>query len=388
MNTQLVTNGSNQYPRSPGATGPSIHTLGAFQAVLNDSFAPGQSAGPVASAPSAQSRGGAVTPLPSPVVDGQFFVAPAVTTSLAAYSQFSVSASSSLPSTSSPQPSPAQSPPPAQTGWQKYKDDQLLRNPGGDSYYLQEKRVAPDDSERTSFIGRVGKTLSDVAGNIVGFFKNMFMGSTVYYRDEQNRIQETTQRGLLGTLVDAVKDLGSALTLGLWHPGSAQGPQGVSERLAYAGSKLKQAIFGDLVAGVPQSLNHMGKNLALAGLNLVQVVPDATIGNFDAGRKLTTTIFDNGQVLVEYLTDVVPSGDAWFRVHASKLSTGGLPILYNLQVPEYAQDDPRWQYVRNTPFRKTIETAGALLADIATLGLVGQTVFAGNRHGEREHLMP
>jgi hypothetical protein len=273
------------------------------------------------------------------------------------------------------------------SGWQKYKDDQLLRNPGGDHYYLEENRVSEDPRDRESFQERVGKDLSDFFGNVKNFFGNLFMESKFRYRDENNEIKEGTQRGLVGTCVDFFKDMGSALTFGLWHPDDEKEPQGAMERLSYFGSKLKKAFLGDLVEGIPQSVNHMSKNLVLAGLNLVQVLPDATIGNLEGGRKLTTTIFDNGQVLVEYLTDVIPSGDAWFRVHAMDLTGLKAPILYNLQMPEHSKGDARWQYVRNTPFRKTVETIGTLLADIAAIGLAGQTGVSSNQNGGKQRLL-
>jgi hypothetical protein len=273
------------------------------------------------------------------------------------------------------------------SGWQKYKDDQLLRNPGGDHYYLKENRVSEDPGDRASFLARLGKDVSDSFDNVKNFFGNLFMGSKFRYRDENNEIKEATQRGLVGTCVDFFKDLGSALSFGLWHPGEEKGPQGALERLTYVGSKLKKALLDDLVEGIPQSVNHMAKNVVLAGLNLVQVLPDATIGNLEGGRKLTTTIFDNGQVMVEYLTDVIPSGDAWFRVHASSLLEGKVPILYNLQMPENSKGDARWQYVRNTPFRKTIETVGTLLADIATIGMAGQTGLSTNQNGDKQRLL-
>ncbi len=278
--------------------------------------------------------------------------------------------------------------PASMSGWQKYKDDQLLRNPGGDLYYPDENRVSENPRERESFLERVGKDISDVFGNIKNFFKNLFMGSKIRYRDENNQIREATQRGLVGTVVDFFKDMGSALSFGAWHPDTEREPQGFMERISHFGSKIKKAFLGDLVEGVPKSINHMGKNLVLAGLNLAQVIPDATIGNFDMGRKLTTTIFDNGQVVVEYLTDIVPTGDAWFRVHAASLTGLDAPIFYNLRMPEHVKGDTRWQYVRNTPFRKTIETIGTLLADIAAIGLAGQTGFSTNQHSEKKQLFP
>lgn len=271
------------------------------------------------------------------------------------------------------------------SGYQKYKDDQLLRNPGGKNYYLEEKKVVDKPKDQESFMGRVGKDVSDVVGNIKGLFGNFFMGTKIRYRGENNEIKEAKQRGLIGTCGDFFKHLGSALSFGLWHPDDKKGPQGAMERASFFGSNLKKAFLGDVIEGIPQSVNHMGKNLLLAGWNLVEVLPDATIGNFDAGKKLTTTLFDNGQVMVEYLTDVVPSGDAWLRVHAGSLKKLKAPILYNIGMPEHSKTgDTRWEYIRNTPFRKSIETIGTLLADVATMGLLGQTGFSGNQHQEKQ----
>jgi len=109
------------------------------------------------------------------------------------------------------------------------------------------------------------------------------------------------------------------------------------------------------------------------------VVPDATIGNFHEGAKLTTTIFDNGQVVIDYLTDIVPTGEAWIRVHSPNfddLDDAKAPIVYNIQLPERFNEDTRWKYVRNTPFRKSIETIGALLADAAAIRILGDTSFS------------
>lgn len=269
--------------------------------------------------------------------------------------------------------------PPSQSSYEKYKDDQLLRNPGGRHYFLDKKEVV-ENAPKQSFLSRIGKDLSDGIGNIRNFAENIFLGSKFLYRDRNSAIQEGQRRGLLGTLVNFAKDLGSALSFGAYHPDRENEPHGFKERLFYSASKLKDAVWGDIVEGIPASVNHMGKNLMLAGWHLVEVVPDATIGNFDSGDKLTTTIFDNGHVMVEYLTDILPSGDAWFRVHASSLRPFRLPLLYNLNMPENFSGDTRWEYVRNTPFRKSIESIGALLADGLALGLIGQTGFSGNRH--------
>ncbi len=265
------------------------------------------------------------------------------------------------------------------TGWAAYKDDQLLSNPGGDHYLLEQKKVtreAPD-----TFISRLGKNIADAVGNIKNFFQNLFFGAKTHYRDEQNQIREGQRKGLIGSLIELVKDLGSALSLGNWRPDGEPEPRGLSERMIFAADKLREAIGGDLIGGAGGSLNQMAEDLILAGWNLVEVVPDATIGNFPAGRKLTTTIFDNGQVAIDYLTDVMPLGEAWLRVHAPDLQQGEMPILYNLKLPERFPEDERWHHIRNTPFRKKIETVGSLLADLLTLKLAGQ--IAGSSEKRR-----
>jgi len=266
---------------------------------------------------------------------------------------------------------------------QKYKDDQLLRNPGGRSYYLDEKKVV-ESSHKEPISGLVRKDFSGVLGNIKNFFGNMFMGTTVLHRNEKNEIQQGHQRGLLQTIGDFFKDLGSALSFGKYHPDSAQAPHGLKNRLVYSVSKLKDAFMGDILTGVPSSVNHMAKNLILSGWHLAEVLPDAAIGNFELGQKLTTSIFDNGHVVIEYLTDITPSGDAWLRVHASNLKELKPPLVYNLKMPEFKNGDIRWENVRNTPFRKAIESIGALLADGLAIALIGQTGCSSNRRNQIE----
>jgi hypothetical protein len=257
------------------------------------------------------------------------------------------------------------------SGFQKYKDDQLLRNPGGDHYDLEHKRVDADPPQRKSFLGRISKNLSDSFGNLKNMFSNLLFGAKICYRDQNNEIREANRKGLVGSVGDFFKDLGTAFSFGHWRPDGSPEPKGFLEHVGFFVSHLKKAFSKDLFDGVGGSVNHMAANLALAGWNLIQVVPDATLGNLDAGRKLTTTIFDNGQVAVEYLTDILPGGDAWLRVHAPSFKDRKFPIVYNLGLPEHFSGDVRWQYIRNTPFRKSIETIGSLLADVASALTIG-----------------
>jgi len=265
--------------------------------------------------------------------------------------------------------------------WEKYKDDQLLSNPGGDHYYLDQKRVVSHPKAQESFWGRIGKDVSDAFSNVKNFFHNLLFGAKIRYRDENNQIQEAKQRGLVGSVVDFFKDFGSALTFGLWRPDGEKEPRGFVKRAGFFFSKMKEAIFGDLMQGVSGSVIHMGEDLILGGWNLIEAIPDAAIGNFEKGRKLVTNIFDNGQVVLDYLTDILPSGDGSVRVHSSNLKKLKAPIYYNTTKPERSTEDERWKYVRNTRFRKTIETVGSLLADVLSLWMLGQVkLFGEERH--------
>jgi len=269
--------------------------------------------------------------------------------------------------------------------WQKYKDDQLLSNPGGDGYYLKEGKVISDPKDQEAFWGRIGKDLSDSLDNLKKSLKDLLFGSEILYRGENNQIRAATQRGLIGSVVDLFKDLGSALSFGAWRPDGEAEPEGFVKRIGFFFSKMKESIFGDLVQGVGGSAIRVGEGIVLAGWNLAEVVPDATIGNFEDGRKLTTTIFDNGQVAIDYLTDILPTGEAWLRVHSANfdnLNDSKAPIVYNIGMPEHYMKDVRWKYVRNTPFRKTIETIGSLLADVVAIRLIGDT--GGFSQGKKE----
>lgn len=267
--------------------------------------------------------------------------------------------------------------------WEKYRDDQLLSNPGGDHYYLEQNKVVSHPDDQESFWGRLKKDFSDAFSNVKNFFQNLLFGSKIRYRDKNNQIQEAKQRGLIGSVIDFFKDLGSALSFGAWRPDGEAEPKGFLKRCGFFFSKMKEAIFGDLIQGVTGSIVHMGEDLIFAGWNLVESIPDATIGNLKEGKKLTTAIFDNGQVALDYLTDILPSGDAWLRVHSPDLKKLSPPILNNINMPEHSTEDVRWKYVRNTPFRKTIETIGSLLIDVLTLKIFGHTKLFSEKQNHR-----
>lgn len=266
----------------------------------------------------------------------------------------------------------------------KYWDDQLLSSPGGDHYDLKNKRYIADPLEQHSFWGRIGKNINDAFGNLKNFAGNLLFGADRHYRDENGAIQEAQRRGLIGSVADFLQDLGSAFSFGAWRPDGEEEPKGLGRRLGFFFSKLKEAVFGDLVQGVAGSVVNMAKDLVFAGWNLLETVPDATIGNFEAGRKVTTGVFDNGQVALNYIADILPGGDASIRVHSPDLKNLKPPVLNNLSMPESNTDDTRWKYVRNTPFRKAIETVGSLLTSILTFRFLGNFRLSGEKRNHPE----
>ena len=272
---------------------------------------------------------------------------------------------------------------PQQSDWEKYKDDQLLSNPGGDEY-------GPDASRAggSTWWGRVGKDLKDAWSNVKNCFENALFGAVRRYRGANGEIRETRQKGLAGSLGRFVTNVGSALSFGTWRPHGGEAPSGVKDRIGYFLSTMKQAVCGDLLDGAVGSALQMGEDLALAAWNLAEAVPDATVGAFPAAERATTAVFDNGQVVIDYLTDIVPSGEAWQRVHGWDFTQEDdirLPVMHNLTLPErYSGQDGRWNYVRNTPFRKTIETVGALIGDVLTLKVLGESRFLGEDRSSKK----
>jgi len=251
-----------------------------------------------------------------------------------------------------------------------YREDQLLAHPGGDSYFLNHPNKVYDPAyDQGKFVNRVGKDLSDAGENLINIARDLTVGSKFKYVGNDGKIMENKREGLTGTVMNFFKDLISGLSFGAYVPANEAVPEGVGASIRHFVKKVfYEAPVEDLLVGVPHAGMNMVKDAALAAINMLEAVPDATLGNFDWGQKLTTTIFDNGQVAVDYLTDIIPGGNAWLRVHAAGAS-GKLapPVLFNIRTPEQGIADSRWATVRNTPFRKTIETVGSLLCDAFTV---------------------
>jgi hypothetical protein len=255
----------------------------------------------------------------------------------------------------------------------KYKVDQLMASPGGDHYFREGDSVSVrNDYSHREFKTRVGKDLSDARENIIRLIDDIGKGSTKNYIAPDGSVNTYHRLGLHGSLGNFVKNVSSGLTFGIYVPEGEEKPHGGVNRVKHFFSKIfKEGVLQDLGKSTTGAVVSGLRHSVLAAVNALEAVPDATIGNLESGRKLTTKVFDNGQVAVSYLTDVIPGGEAWFRVHSPGKTEKGsmLPVYYNLKTSEQNIDDPRWATVRNTPFRKTIESVGALISDAAMLGL-------------------
>ncbi|HDY67018.1 MAG TPA: hypothetical protein ENH85_04410 [Candidatus Scalindua sp.] len=246
-----------------------------------------------------------------------------------------------------------------------YKEDQLLSNPGGDNFFLNKASgVIDNDYDHSKFSKRVGKDLTDAGSNLLNVVKDMGLGAKIRYVDNHGEIKEGRKVGFAKTLGNFFKNVASGLTLGAYTPGGEEKPHGGIDRTVYLFKKIfKDAIVGDIVMGLSRSMIYVGEDIMLAGLNTIEVIPDATIGNSKAGRKATTAIFDNTQVVLDFVTDVIPGGEASGRTRSFELTKGlkGLPIINNITTDEKETKELSWRHVRNTKFRKAIETVSSLL---------------------------
>jgi hypothetical protein len=246
-----------------------------------------------------------------------------------------------------------------------YKEDQLLSNPGGDNFFLNKvSGVIDNDYDHSKFSRRVGKDLADAGGNLLNMVRDIGIGARIRYVDNHGEIKEERKVGFVKTLSNFFKNIVSGLTLGAYTPEGEEKPHGVAGRTRHLFKKVfRDAIVSDIAMGVPRSVIYVGEDIMLAGLNSIEVLPDATIGNFKAGRMATTMIFDNAQVVLDFATDAMPGGEASRRTRSFKLTKGlkCLPIINNITTDENGAIELNWKYVRNTNFRKVIETVKSLI---------------------------
>ncbi|KAB2834770.1 MAG: hypothetical protein F9K48_05650 [Candidatus Brocadia sp.] len=249
--------------------------------------------------------------------------------------------------------------------FQKYKEDQLLSNPGGDRFNLKKGAMGIDCcDDQSQFSIRVGKDIKDAGENFLNIFKDIGPGATFKYSGKDGSVQDGKKVGLGGTMVNFFKDIAGGMTLGKYAPNGEKSPANALEATKHFFKKIfVDALFKDIVVGIPRSAIHVGEDAVFACMNLAEVVPDATIGNYKKGQEITTEVFDDAQVLVDFVTDIIPMGEAGSRTRAITFKKGfkGFPLINNITSPERGMIDEKWRYVRNTPFRKTIESVATLI---------------------------
>ena len=244
--------------------------------------------------------------------------------------------------------------------FKKYKEDQLLSKPGGDNFTTKNDNSV----DQSKFTKRVGKDLKDAGENFKNIFKDIGTGATIKYVDKDGNIKEGKKVGFAGTIVNFFKDMASGITFGKYTPEGEDAPDNALEATKHFFKKIfVDALFKDAVVGIPRSAIHVGEDAVFACINLAETIPDATIGNCKVGQMVTTEFFDDTQVFIDFVTDVIPTGEAGSRTHAFTFKKGlkGLPVVYNITSPEQGVDDENWKYVRNTPLRKTIESVATFI---------------------------
>jgi len=264
-----------------------------------------------------------------------------------------------------------------------YVEDQLLSNPGGDNYDLESSDGRCHGCNET-YSSAVIKDLRDAFSNLKNFLLDFTVGAKFKYVDKNGHIQTGRHRGFLHSVGSFFKHLVSGFAFGFYTPENVPQPKGFWGRIKHFFKSIKEALLGDLVEGVGGSVNHMAEDVILGAWNALEVIPDATIGASPQGRKAVSSIFDSGQVVLDYLTDIAPGGDAWMRVHAGNLFKGEVPVVTNLRKESSTAKDLKWRYVRNTPFRKAIETAGTLIADGLSFIFLGRGLFSSDEKRERK----
>ncbi len=133
----------------------------------------------------------------------------------------------------------------------RYKEDQLLANPGGDHYHTDRTKnviVKPDGP--SGFIQRVGKDLKDAGSNFINMIENFIAGAEYKYRAADGSIGSGRHSGLLGTVGKFFRNMASGLSFGAYVPEGEAAPVGVWGRTKHFFKKVfGEALVNNLVAG-------------------------------------------------------------------------------------------------------------------------------------------
>ncbi|MDY6862750.1 MAG: hypothetical protein SV062_07145 [Thermodesulfobacteriota bacterium] len=260
-----------------------------------------------------------------------------------------------------------------------YRREQLLGNPGGDGYNIDKalNKISPLRVTKTGFTGRIYKDLTDAGKNIMNCIKNLGTGANYAYMKSDNQVEEMSKTGFLQTIKNFCRHFLRGLTFGLYPSGKGKKVEvATSHRVIQAAKNIGRAIFVDIGRDIPKCGINLVEDIALCGLNTIEVIPDATVANLPNGEKVVNEIFDDTQVLINYLADVAPTGDAWMRVHSMEISKNRFipPIIKNLTSKERDFENDYLKTVYNSKFRKIIETIGSLTGDVLFFNYFNRTI--------------
>lgn len=232
----------------------------------------------------------------------------------------------------------------------KYREDQLLTSPGGDRFFLARSgNVIDIGYDHALFTNRVGKDIRDSYDNLRNLIKDLGSGREIKYLDHNGKIKRHRRQGLTGAAANLISNIVSGISMGAYTPANETKPEGISGRIKHFFKKVfVEAVGKDMITNIPRSIVSVGEDALFAGLNLMEVIPDATIGNTRLGRNITTRIFDDLQVAVDFATDVMPGGGASTRTKA--FLTGKI-----MGSDDGRDDQNSIQLTRSTPFRRVIE---------------------------------
>ena len=133
--------------------------------------------------------------------------------------------------------------------------------------------------------------------------------------DKNGSVKTRKKVGLLKTVGNFFGNVASGISFGAYTPKNEDTPVGITNKITHFFKKVfVQAVGKDLLIGVPQSVINVGEDTLFAGLNFLETIPDATVGHTKLGRKITTQVFDNVQVALDFATDIMPGGEGSVRM--------------------------------------------------------------------------
>jgi len=281
----------------------------------------------------------------------------------------------------------------------KYVEDQML----------SERNVPESIYNTKKGIGnRLGNDFKDAGRNLENLFGDIFFGAKKNYVVEDGSVKTTKKsKGVLGSVFDGIKNI------------VYEGPKNIVK--GEVGTGLKNMFWDGTIGMVGNTLqaggNIIDDGVGFAVNGVIEPTFDLTIGNLHS--NLSSVPSDALQTIVDFSTDIIPGNEAWMRVHdplemvkdspseESEIKKVGekvensnseksenkkhenpieeryklnltWPIVNNWKTPEFAiEGDNLRNTVRNTKFRKIIETSGSLAADLLVLDL-----FEGDGGGD------